>query len=88
MIMASTLAFQTCFVLRWIALLGEGCAVFLLFGGGYFEWVLFVFPAWVLLVSNNILINNLRSSSRTALRHSECPSGKYASPESRFSFWP
>jgi hypothetical protein len=61
MITASTLAFHTRFVARWIALLGYGGAVFLLFGGGYFDWVLYVFPLWVLLVSTSILLENLRS---------------------------
>lgn len=60
MITASTLAFHTRFVARWIALLGYGGAVFLLFGSGYFDWALFVFPFWVLLVSTSILLDNLR----------------------------
>jgi hypothetical protein len=66
MITASTLAFHTRFIPRWIAFLGYGCAAFLLFASGYFDWALFVFPAWVLLVSSNILIDNLRASSRGA----------------------
>ena len=59
MITASTLAFHTRFMPRWIALLGYGCAAFLLFANSYFDWALFMLPAWVLLVSSNILIDNL-----------------------------
>jgi hypothetical protein len=64
MVTASTLAVRTRFVARWIAFLGYGCAAFLLFASGYFDWALFVFPVWVLLVSSNILIDNLRGASR------------------------
>ena len=63
MITASTLAFHTRFIPRWIAFLGYACAAFLLFASGYFDWALFVFPAWVLLVSSNILVDNLREPS-------------------------
>jgi hypothetical protein len=61
MITTSTLAFHTRFVARWIALLGYGCAAFLLFGSSYFDWALYVLPFWVLLVSTSILFANLRS---------------------------
>jgi len=60
MITVSTLAFSTRFIPRWIAVLGYACAAFLLFGSGYFDWALFIFPAWVLLVSCLILIENSR----------------------------
>lgn len=60
MMIASTLALRTRITPRWIAALGYACAAFLLFGSGFFDWVLFAFPAWVLLVSSFILIDNLR----------------------------
>lgn len=66
MITAATLAVHTHFTARWIAVLGYVSAAFLLLGSGYFDWALFVFPAWVLLVSCHILIDNLRGSSRLA----------------------
>ena len=69
MVTASTLALRTHITARWIALLGYASAAFLLFGSGYFDWVLFVFPAWVLLVSSYILFDNLRGPSDTALPH-------------------
>ncbi len=63
---ASTLAIRTHVTPRWIALLGFAVATFLLFGGGYVDWALFVFPAWVLLVSSYILLDNLRAEPRMA----------------------
>ncbi|VFU10922.1 conserved membrane protein of unknown function [Methylocella tundrae] len=62
MITTSTLALKTNLTARWIALLGYALAALLLVGSGYLDWVLFIFPAWVLLVSLYILIDNLRES--------------------------
>ncbi|HBK04390.1 MAG TPA: hypothetical protein DDZ81_00860 [Acetobacteraceae bacterium] len=64
MMSASTLALRTQITARWVALLGYISAALLLLGSGYFDWVLMVFPAWVLLVSSYILVDNLRGSSR------------------------
>jgi hypothetical protein len=63
MIVTSTLAVRTHLTARWIALLGYASAALLLLGSGYSDWVLLVFPCWVLLVSSHILIDNLRASS-------------------------
>ena len=71
MITASTLAVRTRITARWIALLGYASAAVLLLGSGYSDWVLFVFPSWVLLVSGYILIDNLRGPSRTTLKDDE-----------------
>ena len=60
MISTSTLAIRTGFFARWIAFLGYAFALFLLLSGRYFEWILMLFPLWVLLVSIYILIDNLR----------------------------
>jgi hypothetical protein len=68
MITASTLALRTRITARWIAVLGYASAAFLLFGSSYLDWTLFAFPAWVLLVSSYILVDNLRGTSPMALR--------------------
>ncbi len=60
MITTSTLATKTRLVAGWIAYLGYASAALLLFGSGYLDWALLVFPAWVLLVSVYILVDNLR----------------------------
>ena len=64
MISTSTLAIKTQLVARLIAYLGYASALFLLIGSGYLDWALFIFPAWVLLVSVYILIDNLRGSNK------------------------
>src|SRR5271165_136220 len=51
MISTSTLAIRTGITPRWIAFLGFACALFLLLSGRYIEWILLVFPLWVLLIS-------------------------------------
>lgn len=62
MVTTSTLAINTNLTARWIAFLGYALAVLLLIGSGYLDWVLFIFPTWVLLVSVYILVDNLRES--------------------------
>jgi hypothetical protein len=47
-------------------MLGYVSAAFILLGSGFLEWVLLMFPLWVLLVSVYILIENLRGSSHLA----------------------
>jgi len=44
-------------------LLGYAFALFLLLSGRYIEWILMLFPLWVLLISLYILIDNLRQPS-------------------------
>ena len=53
-------AIRTGVIARWIAFLGYAFALFLLLSGRYIEWILMLFPLWVLLVSIHILIDNLR----------------------------
>lgn len=62
MMITSSLAIRTGFVARWLAIPGLLMAAFLLFGSQYFDWSLAVFPAWVLLVSTYILVDNLRNA--------------------------
>jgi hypothetical protein len=65
MISTSTLTIRTGFTPRWIAFLGFACALLLLLSGRYIDWILLVFPLWVLLISIYILIDNLRRPSQT-----------------------
>jgi hypothetical protein len=60
MFVTSTIAIGTRFAARWIAFLGYGLSLFLLFGSGITRWSIMVFPLWVLVVSLYILIDNLR----------------------------
>jgi hypothetical protein len=60
MFVTSTIVIGTRLAARWIAFLGFGLALFLLFGSGITRWSIMVFPLWVLVVSFYILIDNLR----------------------------
>jgi hypothetical protein len=51
-----------------MAFLGYAFAVFLLLNGRYIEWILMLFPIWVLLISIHILIDNLRRLPQAAER--------------------
>jgi len=55
MITTSTIAIQTGFTPRWVAVGGYAVAVVLLIGSYYLDWSLLVFPLWVFLVSACIL---------------------------------
>lgn len=63
MIVTSTLAVRTRFAPRWMALLGYGLSLPLLFGSRFLDWGFAVFPLWVLLISLHILVDNLRRPS-------------------------
>ncbi len=65
MISTSTLAIRTGFTPHWIAFLGFASALLLLFSGRYVEWIIMVFPLWVLLISIYILINNFHRPPET-----------------------
>ena len=41
-------------------------ALFFLLSGRYIEWILMLFPLWVLLISIYILIDNLRQTPQAA----------------------
>jgi hypothetical protein len=64
-ISTSTVAVHTAFSPRWIAILGYVLAAILLLGSGYMAWGFVVFPIWVLLVSSNILVDNLGRAQRS-----------------------
>jgi len=58
-----TLAIRTGFVSRWIAFIGYAAALALLFAGRHIDWIVLVFPLWVLLLSLHILVGNFEVSS-------------------------
>jgi len=62
MISTSTAALYAGFAPRWIALLGYFLALILLVGSYYMSWSIVVLPAWVLLVSIHILIDDFRNA--------------------------
>jgi hypothetical protein len=60
MMATCTISLRTRIWPRWMAFLGYGLALILLLSVGTVEWILLVFPLWVLLISVYILIDNLR----------------------------
>jgi hypothetical protein len=60
MISTCTLSIRTGIFPRWMAYLGLALALFLILSLGIFYWAPLVFPLWVLLVSVDILLVNLR----------------------------
>ena len=60
MISTCTLALRTGIFPRWMAFLGLVLALILLLSLGVFYWALVVFPLWILLISVEILLANLR----------------------------
>ena len=67
MISGSTVIVYTGIVARWIALLGYGLALILLFGSYYMSWSFIVLPIWVFLISVHILTDNLRRRESVSL---------------------
>jgi hypothetical protein len=62
MISSCTLFLRTGVMPRWMAWLGYALALLLLLAITTFSWISLVFPAWVLLISADILIENLRGN--------------------------
>ena len=58
MISSSTLWIRTGIIPRWIAFLGYALALLLLLTLGYIDWIIMVFPLWVLLISIYILMEH------------------------------
>jgi hypothetical protein len=65
MFSTSTIILRTGFVSRWNAFLGYALAAVLVLSVGIVDWIPLVFPVWVLVVSTEILIRNLRARSET-----------------------
>ena len=68
MISTSVIGVRTGFTPRWSAYLGFACALLLLLSGRHTDWIFMVFPAWVLLTSIYILIENLGHPSQTVVK--------------------
>lgn len=64
MISTSTISLRTGIIPRWMAFLGFAFALTLLLTFGTFEWVLLVFPLWILLISLYVLVQNFRGVTR------------------------
>lgn len=64
MISTSTVVVYTEIAPRWIAILGFMLASVLLLGSYYISWSIAVLPAWVLLISVYIMIDNFRRPER------------------------
>ena len=60
MVSTSTVTLYTALASRWIAFLGFGLAAIILIIGQHITWSIFILPAWVLVMSTYILIDNLR----------------------------
>jgi hypothetical protein len=67
MMSTSIVIMRTRIVPRWIAAVGLACALFLLFGSYYVGWSIVAFPAWVMLISVYIVIDDLRRPRERAL---------------------
>jgi hypothetical protein len=66
--MAAVFMFSTCGIAlrtaifpRWIAFLGFACGLALLFVIADWGWIALIFPLWILVVSVQILVSDLRS---------------------------
>ena len=66
MVSTSVISVRTGIVPRWMAFLGLALALMLLLTVETIEWILLVFPLWVLSISVYILIDNFRSVSAAA----------------------
>ena len=62
----ATITLRTQVVPRWIGLTGYGAAAVLLVSVGLTPWVALLFPAWILLLSIDILRTGLRGPRGTA----------------------
>lgn len=66
MISLCTLSIRIGIMPRWMIYLGYVLALGSIFTIGWFAWVSVLFPAWILLISSYILIENLRKPSAPA----------------------
>jgi hypothetical protein len=57
---ASTIVLRTRITARWTAVLGYAAAAVILIGSQLLDWTFFLFPAWVLIVSATILVEEYR----------------------------
>jgi len=78
--MAGVFMFSTCMLglrtvifPRWIAYIGYGCGVMLLLIIANWKWIGLVFPAWMLVVSAQMLATEFRHRMQSPTPHNECP---------------
>src|SRR5262249_12007126 len=64
MFSTSTVVIYTKIAPRWVAFLGFGLALLLLFASSYFSWIFVAFPFWIFLISFCLLIEELYRQSR------------------------
>jgi hypothetical protein len=74
MFSTSTILVRTGIVRRWISFLGFALAITLLLSIGTIQWIPLVFPAWVFLISADILIQNLAGPVKATAQ--PAPSGQ------------
>jgi hypothetical protein len=60
MISATTMGLRTEVIPRWLGWLGYAFSAVLLVSITYLEWMVLLFPLWVLMLSTNILVRNYR----------------------------
>ena len=63
MLVLGTIWFRTVIMPRWLVVLTYLCALILLLSIGYSQWIMMVFPAWVLMISIYILILNFHKTT-------------------------
>ncbi|NTU83957.1 MAG: hypothetical protein HGA45_32065 [Chloroflexales bacterium] len=63
MISTATIAVRTGVMPRWLVVLSYAVALFFLLSVGFVPWAILLFPAWVLLISIYILVQNFRAGS-------------------------
>jgi hypothetical protein len=68
MITTSTMAIFTGFAPRWLAILGYGLALLVLFGSYQIAWSFVVFPIWVFTASTYIFIDNILRPGDLAMK--------------------
>lgn len=68
MISTSTILLRTAVLSRWLAYIGYIFALVQLFAFAFWEWILLLFPLWILALSIEILIVNAEKGSGTMLQ--------------------
>jgi hypothetical protein len=79
MISTASIALRLVIMPRWIVIIGYACALVLLFVAGVVPWIELLFPAWVLLVSINLLMTTRRATT-AATRHAWPGAGRRPAP--------
>ena len=64
LISTSTILLRTAALSRLLAYIGYAFALVLLFTFTLWGWIMPLFPLWILMLSIEILVKNLRASSR------------------------